>query len=64
MDQHTGVGNKVGVFDLDFEVVNRFRGPAGGDTGDAGDAVQRLQLFAHGETVGPDEGFPSTLQIG
>ena len=39
MNQHAGIGNEVGVFDLDFEVVNRFRGAAGCDAGDPGDAV-------------------------
>ncbi|WP_339685973.1 hypothetical protein [Gimesia maris] len=29
MYQPTGVGNIVGVFDLDFEVIDRFRGPRG-----------------------------------
>jgi len=58
MDQHAGVGNVVGVLDLDFEVVNRFRRAAGGDTVDSGDAVESLKPFTDYQAVGSDEDLP------
>lgn len=45
------------MFDLNFEVVNRFRGTTGTDAGDAGDAVEALKPLANSQAVSSDEGF-------